>query len=317
MRGIKDYFSSSTEYNSVEDINFTDNSVIIYATNLEERSNLFSLPDSTTSDTIKILVTENTNQIITLNEPGGENSYNLRSNKDLISLQDKYDNINVYLDITGLTHSTWAWLVRAMITRKNGNFWVMYSEPVEYKFNDGPFNGQLFDLSERISGIAPLPSYASLTQYTSENSVFMPLLGFEGARFAHIFEDVQPSKKYTFPVFGVPGFRFDFPFYTYQGNKPTLEREGVWKNYRYEKANCPVSIFILGLDLLKEHSDKYLRVALVGTKPHALGAVLLKLAFPSRVDLIYDHPIRKKGRTTGQSKILCYFINPFKEYIKT
>jgi len=69
------------------------------------------------------------------------------------------------------------------------------------------------------------------------------------------------------------------------------------------------------LEKLKQYSDLFLRIAPIGTKPHSLGAVLLKIAYPSRVDLIYDHPIRKKGRTKGKSKTLCYWLNPFNEVI--
>src|SRR5690606_19294701 len=108
------------------------------------------------------------------------------------------------------THSTWAWIVRAMLNREKGLFYAIYSEPSEYKFHAAPFDGQIFDLSEKITGIQPLPGFARLTQYDKE-FIFLPLLGFEGARLAHIIEDVQPSREHTYPVIGVPGFKHDFP----------------------------------------------------------------------------------------------------------
>lgn len=315
MRPITSYFSCAQEYFDPSEIAFPPNSILFYTENLEERSTLFSDPIKLSEGVNRVYIDEQDGEMIKLKSSVSNNIYSLRSATDATEFTKKFENRPVFLDITGLTHSAWAWIVRSMLKRAIGDFWVIYSEPLEYKFHEFPFDGQLFDLSERINGIAPLPSFASLTNYTSDNSIFMPLLGFEGARLAHILENVQPSKRLTFPVIGIPGFNFDFPFYTYQGNKPTLEREGIWKNYRYEKANCPVSIYILGKDLLNEYSNKYLRIALIGTKPHALGAILLKLSYPNKVDLIYDHPMRKKNRTKGKSKTLCYYLNPFKENI--
>ncbi len=312
MREIYKYFSISKEYSNSSEIDFPPNSILFYSSGDEERSTLFASAMPLKNDVERVYIDELIDQRVVLKSTSYNSTLSLRSQNDLNRVVKDFNGRPAFIDITGLTHSVWAWLVRAMLQRDGGDFWVIYSEPVDYKFQDSPFSIQLFDLSERINGIAPLPSFASLIHYTSENSMFMPLLGFEGARLAHIFEDIQPSKRLTFPVIGVPGFKFDYPFFAYQANKATLEREGIWKNWRYEQANCPASIFIIGSDLLKDFPDKYLRIALIGTKPHALGAVLLKLAFPEKVDLIYDHPLRKKGRTSGKSKLLSYYLTPFK-----
>ena len=39
----------------------------------------------------------------------------------------------------------------------------------------------------------------------------------------------------------------------------------------------------------------FLKIAPIGTKPHALGAILYYLDFSSATEIIYDHPIRRKG----------------------
>jgi hypothetical protein len=52
-----------------------------------------------------------------------------------------------------------------------------------------------------------------------------------------------------------------------------------------------------------------LQIAPIGTKPHALGAVLFCLSRPRSVELVYDHPIRKLGRTTGASRLLVYDVS--------
>jgi hypothetical protein len=52
-----------------------------------------------------------------------------------------------------------------------------------------------------------------------------------------------------------------------------------------------------------------LKIAPIGTKPHALGAVLFCLSRPDSVELVYDHPIRKANRTIGASRLLVYTIS--------
>lgn len=315
MKGIHNYFSISTVHKNLEDMDFVPGSILFHGQQDEERSFLSGKLTEKNVQLEIVSIEETDNQEISIFISDQEKTLSLRSQTDAIWLIDLLEKKNVYLDITGLTHSTWAWMVRALLSRKEGETFVLYSEPMEYKFHDNPVDGQIFDLSNKISGVSPLPGFVRLGTYNAENSIFMPLLGFEGTRLSYIIEDVQPLPENTFPVVGIPGFKHDYPFFTYQGNKNVLEREGIWKNRRYEQANCPVSIYILGTRLLEDNPMMALRIAPIGTKPHALGAVLLKLTNPNRVDLVYDHPIRKKKRTKGRSNTICYRLSPFKEKI--
>jgi hypothetical protein len=312
MKGIYNYFSISKVYKNYEDVEYQAESILFHGTQNEERSNI-SLGNSKIEVSI---IEELENQEINILVDTINEKISLRSLNDSKKLTHALEGRSVYLDITSLTHSTWAWVVKSLLLRDKGDTFVLYSEPLEYKFHDNPVDGQIFDLSNKIAGIAPIPGFLKLGTYTPDNFIFMPLLGFEGTRLSHIIEDVQPLPDQTFPVFGVPGFRYDFPFHSYHGNKNVLERDGIWRNMRYEQANCPASIYVLGLELLNENPYKTLRIAPIGTKPHALGAILLKLIYPERVDLIYDHPIRQNKRTHGRSNTICYRLNPFKEKIK-
>jgi hypothetical protein len=214
----------------------------------------------------------------------------------------------VYLDITGLGHHVWAPLLKAALeTRKR--VMVVYVEPYDYRFSATPTEGEIFDLSERISGIAPLPGFASLADRREEDVCFVPLLGFEGTRFAYVLEQVQPPGQKIFPVVGIPGFRVEYPFYSYHGNRSPLRDSRAWHNVRFAMANCPFSLFYLLQDIAKDHPQDLLKVAPIGTKPHALGAVLYYLARPDAVELIYDHPVRKATRTTGAARLLVYHVS--------
>jgi hypothetical protein len=52
-----------------------------------------------------------------------------------------------------------------------------------------------------------------------------------------------------------------------------------------------------------------MKVAPIGTKPHAMGAVLFALASSKTVELVYDHPIRKATRTAGKARLLLYEVS--------
>jgi len=214
----------------------------------------------------------------------------------------------VYLDITGLPHHVWAPLVRAIRGRTEPAFCI-YVEPGDYRFSKSPTETTVFDLSESIQGIAPLPGFVSLVSAGEEDALFVPLLGFEGARFAFMLETVQPDRKHICPVIGVPGFRPEYPFYTYLGNRLQLTETRAWQNVRFAPANCPFSVYHVLAELSQSDSGRRLRVALIGTKPHALGAVLYSLDHPNVTELLYDHPVRKAKRTLGTSRVCVYDLS--------
>ena len=83
---------------------------------------------------------------------------------------------NVYVDITGLSHSTWAGVLKSAID--NGyKVMVVYVEPGLYSRSDAPLEGQIYDLSDKITEISPLPGFAVLAPKKAE-TMFVPLLGF-------------------------------------------------------------------------------------------------------------------------------------------
>lgn len=206
----------------------------------------------------------------------------------------------IFLDITGLSYSVWAPLTKALL-QSGEQFQIVYTEPQKYtKGSDGDGN-DLYDLSEKIMGISPIPGFASVGAEVEDFS-FVALLGFEGTRFAFMLENVQPVKGKIFPIIGVPGFQVEYPFYTYYGNRIPLSLTRSWQNVKYVPAYCPYSLYDELGKIKAKFSTSPLKVALVGTKPHALGAVLFKLANPDGVELVYDHPIRKPDSSTGSTK---------------
>jgi hypothetical protein len=61
--------------------------------------------------------------------------------------------------------------------------------------------------------------------------------------------------------------------------------------------------------IASQHPLDVLKIATIGTKPHALGAVLFSLLSPRSIELVYDHPIRKASRTEGSARVLLYEVS--------
>jgi hypothetical protein len=126
---------------------------------------------------------------------------------------------------------------------------------------------------------------------------------------AFAIEGVQPPLSKIVPIIGVPGFRPEYPFHTYLGNRTILSKGGVWKRARYATANCPFSAFYKLEEIAADYPGHLMKVAPIGTRPHALGAVLFALSRDRDVELVYDYPIPNPNRTAGVGTILVYEIS--------
>lgn len=215
----------------------------------------------------------------------------------------------IYLDITGLSHHIWAVLIASAI-RSQQHIRVLYVEPEEYSRSQDTAN--LYDLSNEYEAIKELPGY-SMLQQPGANFCYIPLLGFEGARFSIATTAIDPPRTKVYPVVGLPGFRPEYPFEAYVANRRTLDSASDWvySKVKYVDAGCPFCLFYAIQDLAIQNSLDILKIALLGTKPHALGAVLYALYNEGKVQLLYDFPKRKPGRTAGIGRIYLYHVTFF------
>jgi hypothetical protein len=296
-----------TETHALESFVPEQGSAYVFATSVEQRSELSEDWQARATDVHFVRIDSQ--------EPSAfgfgshpEASVHLRSREQLQRFWANIPTDTIYLDITGLAHHVWAPLLRSGLAAKR-RFMVVYVEPGDYTFSSTPTEGEIFDLSERITGISPIPGFASLTEPSDEDFCFVPLLGFEGTRLAYVLENVQPPGGKIVPIIGVPGFRPEYPFYTYHGNRPPLFDTKAWRNVRFAKANCPFSLFYVLQDIARDYPRDVMKIAPIGTKPHALGAVLYTLASSKPVELVYDHPIRKATRTSGAGRLLLYHVS--------
>ena len=297
-------------YERVDLFTPADGSVYILGTSVEDRSVHSQEWENKTSNVRFVRIFNETANAFSAQIDGHDRTISLRSNRQLQQFWSTINPTTVYLDITGLSHHVWAPLLRTGLSIAPHLLGV-YVEPADYRFSATPTEGEIFDLSEKISGISPIPGFASLTEVAEQDVCFIPLLGFEGTRLAYIVEEVQPPGGKIVPVIGVPGFRVEYPFYSYHGNKSVLAETRAWRNVEFAAANCPFSLYYLLEDIAAKHPRDLLKIAPIGTKPHALGAVLYALTSRRRVEIVYDHPIRKAQRTLGTARLLVYHVSTF------
>lgn len=232
----------------------------------------------------------------------------LRGRSQVRDYLGNFEARSAYIDITGLPHHVWAPLLKAALDTFS-SVSVVYVEPRSYTFSQTPTQADVFDLSEAIHGIMPLPGFGVFVEPDSDDQVlFVPFLGFEGHRLAYVIEQVQPPIRNVFPVIGVPGFMPEFPFHTYVGNRNVFERSTLHTQVLFGNANSAFDAYYILQEIAARFPQHLLKVAPIGTKPHALGAILFAIRSERAVEIVYDHPIRKQDRTRGSANILVYNV---------
>lgn len=234
----------------------------------------------------------------------------LRNATELAELLNKEQYI---LDISGLSHCVWAPVVKSLFDRRVTTR-VLYAEPHSYKSHPSPASSSVFDLSTSVDGAAPLPGFARLSEPQDESKcLFIAMLGFEGNRPERLLLGMEPTPK-VIPVIGVPGYRIEYPAFTVGCNRSFLTGNNCSSELRLARASCPYAVIQELNDIRKSYPDYYLYLALVGTKPHALGATIYALSNPENTEILFDHPVRKRGRTDGVELIHIYDFKNFDEF---
>ncbi|OFX20373.1 MAG: hypothetical protein A2041_00640 [Bacteroidetes bacterium GWA2_31_9b] len=304
---IKDNYLYNTEYQNIDDFIPSSGSIYIYGYSTEGRSySVDVLIKKFNSQVNFVQIKENgKDRIIDLSS---NNEYSLRNSEDINGFFNLFKSHIIYIDVTGLNNRISASLLKhalqLSLCTSFPEIRVIYAEPDTYKIERFKSEGVFNDLSEQISGIDPLPGFASIIPDEIGESIFVVLLGFEGGRFTHIIENIQPQGDTIIPVVGIPGFRLEYPFVAYWGNRRPIQETDTWRNVKFVAANSIVDIYIFLSKLEKKYPNKKIKIAPIGTKPHAIGAIIFAIKYFNKVEIIYDNPIRKKKRTTGVGKIV-------------
>lgn len=214
---------------------------------------------------------------------------------------------DVYIDVSGLPHSAWAPLLKAAMAYAR-SVRVMYFEPDAYRYHASPSSVSPFDLSSEFLGVQPLPGFANLRGPKDDApTVFVPFLGFEGSRSRQVAMTLDPIPKVV-PVVGLPGFKLQYPQWALACNQEFLEENSAQSTVRYAAANCPFEAYGVLSEIRRDNPNAYIYLAPIGTKPHAIGAVLFAIDNSHDTEIMFDHPVKTAGRSTGVGTINIYQI---------
>ncbi len=310
MVAIKDRPLFTTEYEGVGRFDLPANASYLYSLTSEPRSGFAAELQSKTPTARFVRISEGLAPGAFDTDLEGHAALSARRRSAVERFLFALGDGPVYLDITGLGHQIWAPLVRVCLESER-RLHVVYLEPEAYSSTAHPELGTIYDLSERTEGIRPLPLFATIADERPETSCFVPLLGFEGARLLQMLNEVEPAKGKVYPIVGVPGFRPHYPLDALIGNAVGLEQDKAIRNLRFARSNCPFSLYYELADIAAGTGGDRLRLGLIGTKPHALGAILFAIANEDRTEIIYDNARRKAGRTSGTAKCLVYAVSDF------
>lgn len=241
---------------------------------------------------------------------GAQSTVKLRSKSSLQQMLALANGCPVCVDITALPHHIWAPVLRVLVEDVDWTDLIaIYAEPAQYN-KTRHVHSKLFELSKSLGGIAPLPGFAALAS-EDDGAIVVPMLGFEGSRFRHLISELEPAEDQIVPVIGVPGFQHPFPMYSFLGNHIALEEEIRFRNTQFARSNCVFDAAIRLLRIARDNPNSRLQVAPIGTKPHALAAILFAIANPARTEIVYDHPVSSPDRTAGMGPLCIYPLSGF------
>jgi hypothetical protein len=313
-------YKYTTIYSKTEDFLPVEGSKYIYGYSPESRSHTIDTLRNGSIlglEFVQIEHVENEHDQIIVNNDS-QLIYNLRDSSKIKGLLLENLNDVLYIDVSGLNNRiTAALLYNAIrLITDDGidiDIRIIYIEPMAYNIKQFRAEGVFNDLSEKISGIEPLPGFANIIP-DDYDFKFVALLGFEGGRFTYLIDNIQPAYDNIIPVIGVPGYRIEYPFVAYWGNRRPLKTTRSYENIKFAAANSLVDVYRLLTRIYNSSGHSKIKLAPIGTKPHAIGAMLFALKHPNDVELVYDNPKRKSVRTEGVGLLVeCCLTKLFKE----
>lgn len=300
----RDYlFTEFYKYNEICGYNLLDDSLYFFEQDTEARSiHCSNELRNNNPKTQFIGIIESKDDIIELVKDGQQiDSLSLHSGISIHTVLRKMQATCVYLDVTGMNCRVAAPILKVML-EENIPGKVVYAEPYDYLLEEFQKEGLHKDWSEMVDGVNPLPGFVNLIPY-DDPPVFVSLLGFEGGRFAYLVSDQNPLDKSIRPIVGVPGYKMNYPYISLWGNRKVLTQRRCWNRIEYAEANSIVDIYDKLDQIFNSSHKNRMMVAPIGTKPHAIGAIIYAIKHPKEVEILYDNPKRTLHRTEGVGRI--------------
>lgn len=208
---------------------------------------------------------------------------------------------SVVLDVTSISVPSLFLLLQAL-SGKGIRTWAGYVEPVSY---DVGTHREEFALSVRSYDISPIPGFTRELRGSPEASSLYAFLGFEGARFLRVVEYFQRSDM-IHPIIPLPSYQAGWHLLALHGNLRALLQSEAFANARRVTAFDPFEALRVLEELYEQRQpEEGLLVAPLGTKPHSLAVGVFAVRHPDVV-VVYDHPVPRRNRSIGVSRVRGY-----------
>lgn len=210
---------------------------------------------------------------------------------------------NFYLDATSLGFAELLLILFHIHQHfKNKTIKVIYAEPKEYKLKkeDNIFSDE-FDLTTEFNDFKKIPPFSILIDSNSTSKAeLVSFLGFENDRLGRIIENDEGARyeKYT-PVLALPAFVPGWENISLRRHHKELS---YFDKIEFSPANNPYETYQKLEDIHNNSKSETLVLAPIGTKPHAVGAIIYLINAKEKnkhIGLIYDFPKKKEKRTDG------------------
>lgn len=293
-----------TEFCDIKTLVLQEKSLFIYEQDTEDRSVYCCRELKANNPTVQFVgVVECAGDKVELMRDGKSiGTLDMHKANEIYNFADHEKPSCVYLDVTGMNCRVAAPILKVLL-KKNIPAKVVYAEPSDYIVEEFQKEGIHKDLSETIDGVMPLPLFVNLIPYDDDSPVFVTLLGFEGGRFHYLVNNQNPSDDKIRPIVGVPGYKMNYPYISLWGNRNVLKIHRCWNHIDYAEANSIVDIYFKLDYIFKKNHKCRMIVAPIGTKPHAIGAIIYAIKHPREVELLYDNPKRTLHRTKGVGRV--------------
>lgn len=220
-----------------------------------------------------------------------------------------YSENEILIDCTSVNVPELLLLLGALYESDVKQFSALYVEPKHYsqllKLEIG--SERKFELSNAYLGYKGIPGYL-LSLDSGDYVAFC--CGYEPERIMNAFDYESIGSKYATLIFGMPPFNAGWDMNAYENHISFIDSQSI-RNVSYCGSTNPLAI-IKKLDEMYQalREEEKLFVAPLGTKPMSLGACLFVVVSndKERVALLFDHPVKKLGRSEDIGKWHLYNI---------
>lgn len=226
----------------------------------------------------------------------GEKRIECHEFSDFIS---KFGSIRFLIDSTSIGVPELSLLIKSFYVNKRESIFF-YVEPSDYNSSREEISCvEEFYLSSQIMGFeaAGIPTMSKPVDNDRERR-FVFFLGFEESRLLNALEVYDIKEDEAKIVFGIPAFQPGWEARSIRRNMKALTDFNMHERIGYCGANSAESTLRILRKFHSNHMDLDINLVPIGTKPNALGALFF-LAECENANLLFDQPLKKKGRTNG------------------